>query len=620
VLLKQRFVGPAAVLTTLAIALAACGSSSTSGNGNGNQFDPANFNPSWLTGNVNATGSPPSSPTGTLKIEGSIDLSASGDPQGEYDTTGYQVERAYARQLVSYGASSNLLTAEQIVPDAATDTGTVSSDGKTYTYHIKSGVMWNTSPARQVTSQDFVRGFKRICDPTLAPNGNPGYYINTIVGFDTFCTPFTSADPNESAAARAAYINGNSISGITTPDSSTIVFQLKQPAVDFPNIVALPFASAAPVEDLNYVPLTAGNPIYSDGPYQVSNYVPTHEFDLTPNPAWKSSTDTIRHQYVAAVNVKMDLSGAAVDTQVQQDMETGAADLAWNTVVPTADIPSLSNPWNPQFGEFPSAGTTNPYLVFNVQSPNNGGALGNVKVRQALEYAIDKVAMGKIYGGPNLNQPLNQVLGPGAEGYQQFNDYSTNNNQGDPAKCKTLLAAAGYPNGLTLKDYYRDNGNHPAVYQEVLSDFSKCGVTVTGTPISTGYYGSKGIGVTGPNDLKQGNWDITEPGWVPDWFGPSNARAIIPPLFDGAVSFPGSDWGGYDDPAVDTLINQAQSATTLSAAASLWHQADQKIMSDAPFIPFQTQLNAIFHSKRVHNAIYVPFASEYDITQLWLSS
>ena len=60
------------------------------------------------------------------------------------------------------------------------------------------------------------------------------------------------------------------------------------------------------------------------------------------------------------------------------------------------DIHGLETPtWNPELGTFPAPGDTNPYLVFNVQSPNNSGALGNVKVRQALEYAIDKVAIGQ---------------------------------------------------------------------------------------------------------------------------------------------------------------------------------------------------------------------------------
>jgi ABC-type transport system substrate-binding protein len=412
-----------------------------------------------------------------------------------------------------------------------------------------------------------------------------------------------------------------SVSGIKTPDSNTIVFTLTQPASDFDNILALPFASAAPVEYLKYTPLTPGNILYSDGPYAITTYNVGHEIIMTKNAAWSQSTDTVRHQYVNEIDIKLDLAGSAATTEVQQDMQANTADLAWNTVVPTADINALETPtWNPQLGTFPAPGTTNPYLVFNVQSPNNGGALGNVKVRQALEYAIDKVAMGKIYGGANINQPLNQVFGPGSEGYVQFNDYPSTNNTGDPGKCKSLLKAAGFPNGFTLKDYYRNSGNHPAVFQEVQSDFGKCGVTVVGTPIATGYYGSSGIGVTSPDGLKAGHWDITEPGWVPDWYGPTNARSILPDLFDGALSFPGADWGGYDDPAVDQLVTQAETATTVSAAASLWHQADQQVMKDAAFIPFQTQLTALFRSARVHNAIFLPFSEQYDITQLWLSS
>jgi len=616
------------VIGVTALAVAACGSASSSGSpsasAQGNDlFNPANFNTStvsWLSANVNASGTPVMG--GTLKIEGSSDLSAAADPQAEYETTAFGLERAYTRQLVSYAASADFNKAVSLVPDAAS-LPTVSSDGLTYTFTLRPGLMWNTNPPRPVTSQDFARGILRNCDPTLAPNGNPGYYISTIAGFKSFCTAFESSNPSESPAARATFINNgmSSVSGIKTPDSSTIVFTLLEPATDFTSILALPFASAAPVEYLKYTPLAPGNILYSDGPYAITTYNVGHEIILTRNAAWTQSSDTIRHQYLNEIDVKVDLAGSAAATEVQQDLQAGTADLSWNTDVPPADVQGLETPsWNAGLGTFPAPGVTNPYLVFNVQSPNNSGALGNVKVRQALEYAIDKVAINKIYGGATLNQPLNQVIGAGAEGYVPFNDYQTPKDEGNPGKCKSLLAAAGYPNGLTLKDYYRNSGNHPAVFQQVQADFQKCGVTVNGTPIATGYYGSSGIGVTSPNGLKSGNWDITEPGWVPDWFGPTNGRATLPDLFDGALSFPGSDWGGYDNPAVDSLINQAESATTITAAAALWHQADVAVMADAPFIPFQTQLTPIFRSTRVHNAIYLPFSEGYDYTQIWVTS
>lgn len=613
-------------MAALAMLAVGCSSSSksSSNNNNGttgaktsnNLFDPATFNPPWLAGNENAGGTPKTG--GVLKIEGSTDLSAALDPQGEYETIGYELERVLDRQLVSYPASGNINKADTVVADAATNTGTVSSDGLTYTFHLRSGITWDTTPPRAVTSQDFVLGLKRDCDPTLYPNGNPAYY-NVIKGYSDFCKPFQAMDPNTSAAARAAYINGHSITGISTPDASTITFTLTQPTSDFLYILALPFASAAPVEDLKYVPLTPGNPIFSDGPMRISSYNVGHSISMVQNPNWQQSTDPIRHQYLSGIDVKLDLSGAAAASQVQQDMEAGTADLAFNTAFPTTDIPSMESPsWNAQFGTYPQPGITNPYLAFNVHSPNNGGALGNVKVRQALEYAINKEAMGKIYGGPTINQPIDQVIPPGAEGYQSIDPYPTPNNQGDPAKCKSLLAAAGVSN-LTLKDYYRDNGNHPAIFQEVQADFAKCGVTVQGTPIATGYYGSKGIGVTTPTGLNSGKWDIAEPGWVPDWFGPDNGRALLPDMVDGAQSFPGPDWGGYDSPTVDSLVTQAESAPTASAAASLWHQADVAAMNDAAIIPFQTQLTAVFRSARVHNAYWSPFSSSYDLSQIWLS-
>jgi ABC-type transport system substrate-binding protein len=616
--LARRF----APIAASAVMLAACSNvlstptpSTTSGPcAQGDLFNPVNFHPCWLAANVNAGGAPVYG--GTLKIEGDEDVTAYLDPQGEYGPVG--VERAITRQLVSYPASTHLVRAETIVPDAATGMPTVSADGLTYTFHIKSGVMWNTPTPRQVTSQDFKRGIERTCDPTLAGYGNPGYYTATIQGFLSFCSKFEGMDAASSPAARAAYINGHDedVSGIQTPDSSTIVFTLTQPATDFLNILAFPFASAAPVEDLSYVPVRPGNPVYSDGPYQVLKYIVGHEIDLDHNPDWHQSTDAIRHDYVSNIDVKLDPPGSEVAARVQDELVAGATDLEWNTRVPPDRVAGLTSPsWNPQYGVFPAPGESGPFVRFNVYSPNNNGALANPKVRQALEYAIDKVAINEIFGGPSLNEPLNQVIGPGAEGYVQFNDYPTKDNKGDPGKCKTLLRQAGVSN-LTLKDLYKAYlpiANE--VFKAEQSDFAKCGVTVVGIPITPNLdtFGTADI-------LKEGKWDFTHStGWGPDWFGPRNGRAILPDLFDGALNFPnGPDLGGYDNPLVDDLVNKAESALTLRQATSYWHKADELVMADAAFIPTQTSLIPLFRSRRVHNAIYTP-GNGYDITQVWLS-
>ena len=235
-----------------------------------------------------------------------------------YYTVDYQIEHATTRQLLAYptdvyaSTSSPGWTADTTpAADVATDVPTVANGGitnggKTYTFHIKPGVDWNTSPPRQVTSQDFLREFKAFFNP-VSPVGNPVYYTSTIAGLAAYDNAETAYFANKAHAPTAANITNfqdtHSISGIATPDPSTIQFTLIAPASDFLYMLAMPFTSARPVEYDSYVPnsLQLDQHTIADGPYQISSYVPGKSLMLVRNPAWKQSTDPQRHQYVNQV-------------------------------------------------------------------------------------------------------------------------------------------------------------------------------------------------------------------------------------------------------------------------------------------------------------------------------
>jgi peptide/nickel transport system substrate-binding protein len=143
-------------------------------------------------------------------------------------------------------------------------------------------------------------------------------------------------------------------------------------------------------------------------------------------------------------------------------------------------------------------------------------------------------------------------------------------------------------------------------------------VTVTGKGISQGYYTSSGILQTSASALASSGWDITEPGWVPDWYGPADARSILPDLF-GSNNFPGTNWGDFSNSTVDSLITKAETAPTLAQATTYWQQANKAVMEQAPFIPFQGQLTNLMRASTVHNAIYNPFSAQYNLADIWLS-
>jgi peptide/nickel transport system substrate-binding protein len=257
--------------------------------------------------------------------------------------------------------------------------------------------------------------------------------------------------------------------------------------------------------------------------------------------------------------------------------------------------------------------SSNPYMIMNTVSPTDNGAMKNVKVRQAIEYATNTDDAIQALGGSLLNNPLHQVLPPViGGGTPSFNLYPYS-----VSKAKALLTQAGYPNGVSLKLAYTGASTGTAkAAQTIQSDLAKAGIKIKLIPAKSVY----DYVIQKPAVTQKGNWDLALPGWGADWDG-NAAKTYMTPLFDGRTfADASSNFGDYKDPKTDALIDQALAAPTADQAAPLWHQVDMQIMEDAAVVPLTNPNTANYiDSKTVHNFVYWDNFQDGDPTQVWLS-
>ena len=623
---RRRAVGAAAAVAVTVLA-AAC-SSSSSGNAGGSGTTA----PSSATSSSSAplggqqalnpgTGTPQTG--GTLNEIGVSDVEFM-DYDVAYYSTDDMVQRLTVRSLYNWGNTEATATTPE--PDLATGAPQVSADGKTVTITIRSGVMWNTTPARAVTAADVVRGLKRACNPSPVSFGGMADFEGTIVGLATFCKgyPKTAAS---NAAVMKQYIESHNISGVTA-NGNTLTFKLTQPAAWLEGAMTLAPFSAVPIEAENALPGTPGvyNHMYSDGPYQISSYIPKKSIKFTRNPVWKASTDPLRKAYVDAINV--DETGN--QTTIYQEITTNTPDLGmtWDSRPPPADVTDLVNQvkqGSQDVGLYASD-SSNPYLVFNTVSPNNSGALGKANVRQALSYALDRTQLIKTQGGTQINVPATHVMVDGTDASKDvpasYDPYPL-----DTAKAKSMLTAAGFTpsNKLNIKFLYRsDSQGSTKMFQNIQAQLDALGnVNIVGVPTNqSDFYGKYLYDTSTPNAAQKGVWDMTNAGWSPDWYG-NGALTWFNPLFSSPGGYPangGSNFGLFSDPTVNGLITQALAATDEATADKIWAQADEAVMKAAAFYPITDPLELAVHASYVHNAVYIPIMQQFDAANVWLSN
>jgi peptide/nickel transport system substrate-binding protein len=551
---------------------------------------------------------------GTLTMLGIKDVDFM-DYNLTYYSAGVLGLRMWVRGLYSYPAVPGKTTTP--APDLATAAPVVTRNGLTYTVTIRGGALWSTSPPRQVTAADALLGLKRACNP-VEPFGGVTDFETLIQGYAAFCRGF--AEVKHTVAAIKSYINSHPISGVTA-SGQTITYTLAHPASSFAAMLTMPPFNPAPAESLDYLPASfaAGQHTIADGPYEVQTYVPDRKIVFARNPAWQAASDPIRHAYPDQINV----TETDNPTEIQQILQTNSADggMEWDAPVPPAAVPGLVSQMRHGGTNFNLAPTYSmyPYLVFNSVSPNNNGATGKVAVRQAISYGINRSHLIVVLGGPALNPPLTHILPDGINGAQHVpRDYDPY--PYSPAKTMAMLAAAGYPSGLTVKLMYRaQDPTSVRMYQTLAEDLAKAGVTVKGAPEPDAVFFSKFL--PDPGFAKHGGWDLALSGWGPDWYGDA-AVSFFQPLLGGPLSFPPAccNYGFYNNPAVTSQINKAASQASAAAAGQMWGQIDQEVMKDAPLYPITQPTRPLYHASYVHNAVYVPAILNFDPTNVWLSA
>ncbi len=562
--------GRTAVLVTAACAaavgVAACGSSSSSSTTGAGGTSGAAFAPS----DSQKKG-------GTLKV-----VSAEGfehlDPGQSYFQIDYTVVFATQRPLYSFKPTD----ATNPEPDLADGPPKISSDGKTVTVKIKPNVKYSPPVNRAATSADVKYAIERGFTPEV-PNGYAPAYFGSLVGVK-------------------AASSGGQISGITTPDPTTIVFKLTKPfGGTFAQALTLPLT--APVPESYAKQFDKNNPSTYDtkptvqaftGPYVIKSFSPSHGVTLARNPNWDPKTD---YRPAYADNITYTTGGDP--TVLSRQTLTGNAQILTDTP-PPAQVKAAYTTKRAQIGFVPLG---NHYASLNTTVP----PFDNLNVRKAVLAGSNRSALVLARGGRLVGTPGTHFLPPTAPGFKQAGGYPgvwdyLKNPNGDAALAASYMKKAGYPSGkytgnaeVTIVGANTDPG--PAESQIIQQGLQKLGfkVTVRNVPQQTMYSKFCGVPKTKVNVC-------STVGWLPDF---PDGYAYLFPIFSGDAITPvnNSNYPELNVPAINTAMQKAAALPPGAERTTAWANIDKMITAQAPAIPYIWDDQPLLTSKGVQPVI-----------------
>ena len=489
------------------------------------------------------------------------------DPALSYTAEGWTAMADVYIPLLTY-KHANGEEGSEVIPGLAKEMPKISNGGKTYTLFLRPGLKY--SDGTPVKASDFPFAVERMI--TLNSGGSPFYL--TIEGAEKFAE--TKQGP---------------IPGIEADDKTgEIAINLEGPRGTFTNELGLMFVAPlpqdTPVEDLS------ADPPPGTGPYMITKSQPGKEWEYERNPYWAKANGKAMPDLPEGVVDDAKMTVIRNPQSQVDDIEQGTYDWMQNPP-PSSRYAEVKEKFEgTQFRVEPTISTY--YFWMNTQEE----PFSDVKVRQAVNYAIDSAALERIYAGQIKG--TQQILPPGMPGYEQFELYPY-----DLEKAKELIKEAN-PSDMDITvwtDTESPNNEAGEYLNEILKELGfNTNLKILN---ADNYFTVIGNATTPELDAGWSDWfqDYPHPN---DFFQPLLAGESILPTNNG-------NFAKFDVPAVNKQIAKLGEEQLGPEQEEAYKELDKEIMEQAPWAPYGTRTLSTFVSDAIdlESVIFNPTFGHY---------
>lgn len=520
---------------------------------------------------------------GTITLS-AVSAAGTVDPMINYTGQFWQIFQLTYDGLVKFKQAAGT-EGFDIVPSIAEEIPKPTNDGKTYVFKIRKGIKF--SNGKDVTPADVVASFQRIFK---VKGPTTGSFYNGIVGADK-CI----------ADAATCTLDG----GVVADEAAgTVTINLTAADSEIFSKLAVPHASILPAD----APLAdAGTtPIPGTGAYYIDSYNPNEQMVMKRNPHFKEwSVDAQPDGYADEIVYKFGLTEEATINAIIN----GQIDWMFDTP-PSDRLAEIGSKYASQIKIDPLAAFW--YAPMNTNLP----PFDNVKVRQAVNYALDRDALVGLFGGEALAQPTCQILPPDFPGHVDDCIYTAEPGPAwagpDMEKAKALVEESG-TKGQKITVIAEDNATSRGIGTYLQSLLTELGYDASMKAISPNIQFTY---IQNTNNKVQ--MSISQ--WYMDYPAASNFLNV---LLSCASFTPGSDSSinisGYCNKDLDAKMKEAMTLalTDPEGANAKWAEIDKGFMEQAPLAPLFTPKSVNFTSARLGNYVFNK-QNRWIISQSWV--